>query len=152
MYFDVFIDGEYYQTASQMTLNVSNVGGTYQAITGLRLTNDNVSGVQLEMDCPTCASYPGTFTVRSYGKIQTGSLAASSALTHAELDAGTAGQVFAGAAAVSVPALTVNSGTHVMDRCSGGTNDGMYVAAGSTQATACTTGGGSLVNTGITTL
>jgi hypothetical protein len=152
MYFDVFIDGEYYQTASQMTLNVSNVGGTYQAITGLRLTNDNVSGVQLEMDCPTCASYPGTFTVRSYGKIQTGSLAASSALTHAELDAGTAGQVFAGAAAVSVPALTVNSGTHVMDRCSGGTNDGMYVAAGSTQATACTTGRGSLVNTGITTL
>lgn len=109
MYFDVFIDGEYNQTASQMTLNVSNVGGTYQAITGLRLTNDNVSGVQLEMDCPTCASYPGTFTVRSYGKIQTGSLAASSALTHAELDAGTAGQVFAGAAAVVAPSLTVNS-------------------------------------------
>ena len=56
-----------------------------------------------------------------------------------------------GAVTVAVPALTVNSGTHVMDRCDGGTLDGAYVAASSTQATACTTGGGSLVATGIVT-
>jgi hypothetical protein len=47
--------------------------------------------------------------------------------------------------------VTVNSGTTVMDRCNGGTSDGMYVADGSTQATACTAGSGTLVSTGITT-
>jgi hypothetical protein len=47
--------------------------------------------------------------------------------------------------------ITINGGSTVMDRCSGGTSDGFYVAAGSTAATACTSGAGTLVNTGITT-
>ena len=47
--------------------------------------------------------------------------------------------------------VTVGNETTVMDRCSGGTYSGLYVAASSTYATNCTTGGGSLVNTGITT-
>lgn len=51
----------------------------------------------------------------------------------------------------AAPAFIANSGATVMDRCSGGSNDGAYVAAASTQATACTVGGGSLVNTGIET-
>jgi hypothetical protein len=49
------------------------------------------------------------------------------------------------------PIFISNSGTKVMDRCNGGTNDGAYIAASSTQATACTTGGGTLVDTGIRT-
>jgi hypothetical protein len=53
--------------------------------------------------------------------------------------------------AASATSLVVNSGSKVMDRCNGGTSDGYYVASGSTQATACTSGGGTLVNTGITT-
>ena len=51
----------------------------------------------------------------------------------------------------AAPAFIANSGATVMDRCSGGSNDGAYVAAASTQAAACTVGGGSLVNTGIKT-
>ena len=47
--------------------------------------------------------------------------------------------------------INLGGGSAVMDRCSGGTLDGAYVAASSTQATACTSGGGSLINTGITT-
>jgi len=44
-----------------------------------------------------------------------------------------------------------NGGSTVQDRCDGGTLSGAYVAAGSTQATACTVGGGSLVSTGLVT-
>ena len=45
----------------------------------------------------------------------------------------------------------INGGSTALDRCSGGTQSGYYVAAGSTAATACTTGGGSLVSAGVTT-
>ena len=47
--------------------------------------------------------------------------------------------------------IQVGAGGHSMSRCSGGASDGSYVASGSTQATACTTGGGTLVSTGIKT-
>ena len=67
---------------------------------------------------------------------------------------GTSGSGNSGNIVVQQPLYTTNSGsagTAVLDRCSGGTLDGSYVAAGSTQATACTSGGGTLVNTGIVT-
>jgi hypothetical protein len=45
--------------------------------------------------------------------------------------------------------VTLNGGSSAMDRCSGGTSDGFYLVAGSTAATTCTSGGGTLVSTGI---
>jgi hypothetical protein len=55
-----------------------------------------------------------------------------------------------GAASLAV-SFTAVSGTKIIERCSGGTLDGSYVAAGSTQATSCTTGSGTLINTGFVT-
>ena len=63
----------------------------------------------------------------------------------------TPGTTCSAGTACAPSSVTVNSGTTVMDRCNGGTSDGMYVADGSTQATACTAGSGTLVSTGITT-
>ncbi len=44
-----------------------------------------------------------------------------------------------------------SGGSHAQQRCNGGTQSGVYVVSGSTAATACTTGGGTLVNLGIST-
>ena len=65
--------------------------------------------------------------------------------------AGTTGYcIFAGKVLANEIQSTLGSVVR-MDRCSGGTMDGAYVAASSTQATACTTAGGTLIDTGIAT-
>jgi len=44
--------------------------------------------------------------------------------------------------------IQADGGATVMDHCVGGTMDGAYIAASSTQATACTVGGGTLIVSG----
>lgn len=56
---------------------------------------------------------------------------------------------FTAAGAFSAPSVSVASAAHALDDCTGGTLDGAIVRAGSTQATACTSGGGTLTATGI---
>jgi hypothetical protein len=46
--------------------------------------------------------------------------------------------------------INLNGGTKTIYRCNGGTNDGAIVASPSTQATACTTGSGTLVSITLT--
>jgi hypothetical protein len=48
--------------------------------------------------------------------------------------------------AVTMASSQINGGTTALYRCSGGTNDGAVVVNPSTQATACTTGVGTLVS------